>query len=111
MAHPTDDVERMHKMAQDHEAARALFTPDQVTEPEIPQGTITVEIEGGAVTAVRGLPENYQYEVLDHDVQEHESEALYLGKTATDQGCLCVVAGSYAVDDPCGNCDNVFDGT
>ena len=32
-------------------------------------GVITIEVESGMVTAVRGLPANYQYEIIDHDVQ------------------------------------------
>lgn len=36
-------------------------------------GTITIEVESGVITAVTGLPENYQYEVLDHDVKEPQA--------------------------------------
>lgn len=46
---------------------------------ESPQSIVTVEIESGAVVDVRGLPDGYQYEVLDHDVEsEPIRESLYL---------------------------------
>ena len=33
---------------------------------EVPR-CITIEVEGGAVTSVTGLPEDYAYEIIDHD--------------------------------------------
>ena len=40
--------------------------------------TITIEVKGGSVTGVHGVPEGYNYRVLDHDEPEPEPEALYL---------------------------------
>ena len=32
--------------------------------------TITIEVYGGCVTEVTGLPEGYDYEIIDHDHNE-----------------------------------------
>lgn len=53
------------------------------TTSAIEPGTITIEIESGAVTAVRGLPDDCQYEIVVHDSkcitrEEPERKALYL---------------------------------
>ena len=76
MANTTSaNVKRVYRMDE--------ITLNQVTEPELlSQGTITIEVKGGSVIDVRGLPENWQYEILDHD-SEHNAdkpkrEALYL---------------------------------
>jgi hypothetical protein len=39
--------------------------------------TIKIEVYGGCVTEVSGLPEGYDYEIIDHDhieAQENESK-------------------------------------
>ena len=36
---------------------------------------IKITVEGGVVQEVRGLPAGYQYEVIDHDVQEGRDDA------------------------------------
>ena len=37
--------------------------------------TITIEVYGGCVTEVTGLPEGYDYEIIDHDHKEAEEDA------------------------------------
>ena len=39
--------------------------------------TIKIEVYGGCVTEVSGMPEGYNYEIIDHDhieAQENESK-------------------------------------
>lgn len=48
----------------------AIVAVDQLLQEIQDQGMITIEVESGVVTAVRGLPVNYRYEILDHDVKE-----------------------------------------
>ena len=36
--------------------------------------TIKIEVYGGCVTEVTGLPEGYDYEIVDHDHKEAEGE-------------------------------------
>jgi len=95
MAHTTRAIAKMFEEALDQlagstspeEMDRAyerflvrMFTPDQVTEPEPDEtpSVITVEVRGGCVIDVRGLPERCDYEIIDHDDPEPEPEALYL---------------------------------
>ena len=61
MANTTSaNVKRVYRMDE--------ITLNQVTEPELlSQGTITIKIKGGSVIDVRGLPEGWRYEILDHD--------------------------------------------
>jgi len=40
--------------------------------------TITIEVYGGCVTEVTGLPDGYDYEIIDHDNDE-------LAKTILDE--------------------------
>ena len=40
--------------------------------------TITIEVYGGGVTEVTGLPDGYDYEIIDHDNDE-------LAKTILDE--------------------------
>jgi len=44
-------------------------------------GTITIEVKSGAVTAVRGLPEGYDYEIIDHDVKWRWTPKTNVGGT------------------------------
>ena len=37
--------------------------------------TIKIEVYGGCVTEVTGLPEGYDYEIVDHDHIEAEQDA------------------------------------
>ena len=37
--------------------------------------TITIKVYGGCVTEVTGLPEGYDYEIIDHDQKEAEEDA------------------------------------
>jgi hypothetical protein len=37
--------------------------------------TIKIEVHGGCVTEVTGLPEGYDYEIVDHDHLEAEEDA------------------------------------
>ena len=37
--------------------------------------TIKIEVYGGCVTEVTGLPEGYDYEIVDHDHLEAEQDA------------------------------------
>ena len=47
--------------------------------PGKPQGvdikTIKIEVYGGCVTEVSGLPEGYNYEIIDYDQKEAEEDA------------------------------------
>ena len=43
--------------------------------------TITIEVYGGCVTEVTGLPEGYDYEIIDHDQKEAEEDAQKRSKT------------------------------
>jgi hypothetical protein len=45
---------------------------DEIAKAEkgLTPGTITIEVEGGCVTDVQGLPEGWSYMIVDHDVQE-----------------------------------------
>ena len=36
--------------------------------------TIKIEVYGGCVTEVTGLPVGYDYEIIDHDHKESEGE-------------------------------------
>jgi len=36
--------------------------------------TIKIEVNAACVTEVTGLPEGYDYEIIDHDIQEEEDE-------------------------------------
>ena len=36
--------------------------------------TIKIEVYGGCVTEVTGLPEGYDYEIVDHDHKKAEGE-------------------------------------
>lgn len=70
MAHSTGvDIEKLRERAQGY------LTPDQVTEPG---HVITIEVRGGCVIDVVGIPEHYSCEILDHDDPGPEPEALYL---------------------------------
>lgn len=31
---------------------------------------ITIEVNGGIVTSVKGIPKGYDYEIIDHDIEE-----------------------------------------
>lgn len=45
---------------------------DSLDYAEDKPGTITIEVESGVITAVRGLPDSYQYEILDHDMESEQ---------------------------------------
>lgn len=67
------DMEKVYR------ANECQITPGQDAQSEEMLGTITIEVRGGCVIDVRGLPESYDYEVLDHDVgYDPEPEGLYL---------------------------------
>jgi hypothetical protein len=36
--------------------------------------TIKIEVNAGVVTNVKNLPEGYDYEIVDHDLQEEEDK-------------------------------------
>ena len=36
--------------------------------------TIKIEVNAGCVTEVTGLPDDYDYEIIDHDIQEEEHD-------------------------------------
>jgi len=36
--------------------------------------TIKIEVRAGCVTEVSGLPEGYDYEIIDYDIQEEEEK-------------------------------------
>jgi len=36
--------------------------------------TIKIEVNAGCVTEVTGLPEGYDYEIIDHDIQEEDEK-------------------------------------
>ena len=36
--------------------------------------TIKIEVNAGCVTEVSGLPEGYDYEIIDHDIQDEEDK-------------------------------------
>ena len=36
--------------------------------------TIKIEVYAGCVTEVSGLPEGYDYEIIDHDLKEAEED-------------------------------------
>ena len=38
---------------------------------DIKKRTIIIEVRGGVVIDVRGLPEGWEYELIDHDVEQH----------------------------------------
>jgi len=95
------------------------------TTSVITKDMITIEVEGGCVMDVRGIPDGCQYEIVDHDVDcieiDPESEALYLSTVnilvrakspdhATDtlrhildgnwpMGCGIIIDWDYAVQD------------
>jgi len=36
--------------------------------------TIKIEVNAGCVTEVTGLPDGYDYEIIDHDIQEENEK-------------------------------------
>jgi hypothetical protein len=42
--------------------------------------TIKIEVYGGCVTKVAGLPDGYDYEIIDHDHLEEEKPDDFLDK-------------------------------
>ena len=40
------------------------------TTSVVDQGTITIVVQSGVITAVRGIPDGYCYRILDHDEPE-----------------------------------------
>jgi len=125
MAHTTKsiidepvDMERLYRLYENE------LTPGQAAELESlsSQNTITIEVKSGCVMDVKGIPDGYDYEIIDYDVDpEPEPEALYLCTVnilvrakspghATDtlrhildgnwpMGCGIIIDWDYAVQD------------
>jgi len=53
--------------------------------------TIKIEVNAGCVTQVTGLPEGYDYEIVDHDIQEEEPSAKT--HVIKDDGTVTVIEG------------------
>ena len=55
----------------------ALMLPqlkNKIKIESMKEKTITIEVYGGCVTEVTGLPEGYDYEIIDHDHKESEED-------------------------------------
>lgn len=50
--------------------------------------TIFIEVEGGLVTDVHGIPDGYQYEIVDHDTQDEDEEQELKEKLERMQACI-----------------------
>tara|TARA_R100001509_G_scaffold32948_1_gene17369 strand:+ start:294 stop:734 length:441 start_codon:yes stop_codon:yes gene_type:complete len=55
--------------------------------------TIKIEVNAGCVTEVTGLPEGYDYEIVDHDSQEKEAFAAAKTHVIKDDGTVTVIEG------------------
>jgi len=61
--------------------------------------TIKIEVNAGCVTDVTGLPEGYDYEIVDHDIKEPVDELHLQGSTTAkthvikDDGTVTVLEG------------------
>tara|TARA_R100001530_G_scaffold126374_1_gene95192 strand:+ start:73 stop:273 length:201 start_codon:yes stop_codon:yes gene_type:complete len=46
-------------------------------KPVVNEKLITIEVKGGCVINVSGMPEDYFYEIKDHDVVDDERKIYY----------------------------------
>ena len=73
-----------YNLAQILEAWEAAFGEDmmteypgfiqRLTEEQSEKKTIKIEVNAGCVTEVNGLPEGYDYEIIDNDIQEEKEK-------------------------------------
>ena len=55
--------------------------------------TIKIEVNAGVVTDVTNLPEGYDYEIVDHDLEDKPQDGKVYALTGT-RGDRCIANGN-----------------
>jgi hypothetical protein len=66
---------------------------------------ITIEISGGCVTDVLGLPEGYDYEIIDHDNDDVETVAPDMETCKKCRTVYPVEASALSANGTCEHCE------
>ncbi len=56
--------------------------------------TITIEVNAGVVTDVKNLPEGYDYEIVDHDLEEDKPQDGKVYALTGGRGTRCIANGN-----------------
>ncbi len=63
-------------------------------EQRITMKTIKIEVNAGCVTDVTGLPEGYDYEIVDHDIEEDKPQEDKVYALTGGPGSRCITNGN-----------------
>ena len=67
----------------------------RLTEENPPSKTIKIEVNAGVVTDVTNLPEGYDYEIVDHDLEdEHKPQDGKVYALTGARGDRCIANGN-----------------
>ena len=54
-----------------------IYKKYEIKDHVVNEKLITIEVKGGCVINVSGMPEDYLYEIKDHDVVDDERKIYY----------------------------------